>query len=484
MSTTGEKTNSRESEVDVIVLGVGTCGEDISLRLLDSGLKVAGIEASLVGGECPYWACLPSKVMIRAASALFEAGKVNEMAGRAQVFPDWKPVASRVRLTTGEWDDSIAVTRYGNRGGRLIHGLGQLTGPRTVTVGSECFTARRGIVIATGSQPSIPPISGLSEVDYWTTHDLIQAGKLPGSLTILGGGPVGCELAQVMARFGVRVSIVQRSDRLLPKSEPEASELVRKAFLDEGINVCTGMSAKQISSRSGEIVVSFNGGEELAAERLLVATGRKVELGSLNLNTAGVDSSTGFIKVDDHMRAAEGIWAIGDVTGKAMFTHVAQYQSSIAAADILGEKHPPARYNAVPRVVFSDPEVGAVGMIESEAKAAGIDAVAVVKQIPYTFRGWIDGETRGMIKLIIDRKTGTLVGATMAGRQAGEVLGLLTLAVHKNLTLDDLRNMIYAFPTLHGAIGEAIGAWGRGVATVFDPEYRDLEKIDHIGSYK
>lgn len=472
-----------EAEVDVIVLGVGTCGEDLSLRLLDAGLEVVGIEAALVGGECAYWACLPSKMMIRAANVLQEARRAGGMAGQAEVSPDWDPVAARVRSeATGGWDDSIAVQRFEGRGGRLVHGRGKLTGARTVTVGDESFRARLGVVIATGSKPSIPPIPGLAEVDYWTTHEVIEVERPPESMIVLGGGAVGCELGQVLARFGVEVTMVEAADRLLPAEEPEASQAVEDAFAAEGIEVHTGAAAERVGQRDGSIVVTLEGGAELVSERLLVATGRTVDLSDLGLESAGLDSTARFIEVDERMRAGEGIWAMGDVTGKAMFTHVALYQSAIIAADILGEEHEPARYDAVPRVTFTDPEVGAVGMTEAEAAAAGLDVVVAVKQLPATFRGWLHASGGGMIKLIAERKSGVVVGATAAGPHGGEMLGLLGLAVHARVPLAKLRSMIYAFPTFYGGIGEAVGAYGRGLTTVLDPEYQGLESLDTVGA--
>lgn len=471
-----------EAEVDVVVLGVGTCGEDLSLRLLDAGLDVVGIEAALVGGECAYWACLPSKMMIRAANVLQEARRAGGMAGQATVSADWAPVAARVRTeATGGWDDSIAVQRFEGRGGRLVKGRGKLTGQRSVSVGDETFTARRGVVIATGSKPAIPPIPGLAEVDYWTTHEVIEAEELPQSLIVLGGGAVGCELGQVLARFGVEVAIVEAADRLLPAEEPEASQVVMAAFADEGIDVYTGAAAERVGRRDGSVVITLEGGAEVVSERILVATGRKVDLSELGLESAGLDGKARFIDVDERMRAAEGLWAMGDVTGKAMFTHVALYQSGIVAADILGETHPPARYDAVPRATFTDPEVGSVGMTEAEARESGLDVVVAVKQLPATFRGWLHATDGGMIKLIAERKTGVVVGATAAGPHGGEMLGLLSLAVHANIPLAELRSMIYAFPTFYGGIGEAVGAYGRGLTTVLDPGYRGLEALDAIG---
>ena len=467
-------------EVDVVVIGVGTCGEDLSLRLLDAGLEVAGVEAALVGGECAYWACLPSKLMIRAANLLQEARRVDGMAGQVEVIPDWKLLAARVRAeVTGGWDDSMAVERFERRGGQLVRGRGKLTGPRTVTVGDRRFTARRGIVIATGSKPFIPPIPGLTEVDFWTTHDVIQSEGLPKSIIIIGGGTVGCELGQVLARFGANVTIVEAGDRLLPAEEPEASAVVQSVFAAEGIAVRTGAAVERVESRDGQIVVTLADGDELSSERLLVATGRTVTLAGLGLEAVGIDGSARFLPVDERMRAADGVWAMGDVTGKAMFTHVALYQSAIIAADILGHDHPPARYDALPRVTFTDPEVGTVGLREAEALAAGLEAVVVVKQLPATFRGWLHGAAgKGMIKLIIERQSGVLAGATVVGPHGGEMLGLLNLAVHARVTLAELRSMIYAFPTFYAGIGEAIGAYGRGLSTVIDPPYHGFDLLD------
>jgi pyruvate/2-oxoglutarate dehydrogenase complex dihydrolipoamide dehydrogenase (E3) component len=352
-----------------------------------------------------------------------------------------------------------------------------------VAVGEESFTARRGIVIATGSQPAIPPIPGLAETGFWTTHDVMQAETLPKSITVLGGGAVGCELGQLLARFGAEVSIVEAGNCLLPAQEPEASAAVEAAFVAEGIKVYTGAKAERVWSRKGEIAVALTGGAELASERLLVATGRTVSLNGLGLESVGIDSTAPFIQTDERMRARDGIWAMGDVTGKGMFTHVALYQAAIVASDILGQSHQPARYDAVPRATFTDPEVGAVGMTESEALTAGLDVVVVTKRLAATFRGWLHGSGGGIIKLIVERETGVLLGATAVGPRGGEVLGFLSLAVHARIPMAELRSMIYAFPTFHGGIGEAVGAYGRGLATVIDPEYQGFELLDGVCTY-
>lgn len=460
-------------EVDVVVIGVGTAGEDLALQLLDAGLEVAGIEPQLVGGECPYWACIPSKMAIRASNLLAEARRVNGVAGQVQVTPDWSDVARRIRQeATADWDDSSAVARFESKGGRLVRGWGRLTGPSTVSTDEESFTARIGVVLATGSKPAIPPIPGLNDVAFWTTHDAIAADPLPETLVILGGGAVGCELGQVFSRFGVEVAIVEGQDRLLPLEEPETSRLIASVLESEGITVRTGARVEAASNRDGRIELTLEGGAGISADQVLVATGRRVDHSQLGLDAAGIDAGSRFIEVDDRMRAGDAIWAMGDVTGKAMFTHTALHQSAIIVADILGIDTAPIDYGSLPRVTFTDPEVGAVGLTEMQAREQGLDIAVAVKDVPSTFRGWLhDTGNQGMIKLVIDTTAGTLVGATVVAPNGGEVLGLLTLAVHQRVPVDALRQMTYAFPTFHGGVGEALGAYARGTGKVIDPTY-------------
>lgn len=459
-------------QVDAILLGLGTGGEEVGGRLAMAGLEVVGIEPELVGGECAYWACIPTKMMIRAANLLQEARRVNGMAGRTEVTPDWAPVADRIReQATADWDDSLAVRRFEERGGRFVRGRGTLTGPRTVRVGERSFTARRGIVIATGSRPVVPPIPGLDEVDYWTSHGAVQAKELPGSLLVLGGGAVGCELGQVFSRFGVDVTIVEGGDRLLSSEEPESGAVLASVFDAEGIAVHTGARAERLEARGDSVVAVLEGGRELVADRLLLAVGRRPHLDGLGLDAAGVHAPDGFIEVDDHLRAADGVWAMGDVTGKGLFTHVALSQASVVEAGILGESSPPVDSTALARATFTDPEVAAVGMTEADARTAGIDVAVTVKDVSATFRGWLHGPgNEGFIKLVADREAGVLVGATSVGPHGGEVLGVLTAAVHARIPLEELRRMIYPFPTFHGGVGEAIGAYARALVQVLDPE--------------
>jgi pyruvate/2-oxoglutarate dehydrogenase complex dihydrolipoamide dehydrogenase (E3) component len=460
-------------EVDVVVLGLGTGGEDLALQLLDAGLEVAGIESRLVGGECPYWACIPSKMAIRASNLVAEGRRLSGVAGQAEVRPDWSHVARRIREeATGGWDDTPAVERFEARGGRFWRGRGRLAGPRTVGVGEETVRARVGVVVATGSRPSTPPIPGLDDVDFWTTHEAVAAEVLPGSLAVVGGGAVGCELGQVFARFGVEVSIVEGRPRLLANEEPEASGLLASVFEEEGIGLHLGVAVDRVERTESGTHLFLGDGSDLVVDRVLAATGRTVSLSELGLETVGLDATGRNIDVDGNMRAGDGLWALGDVTGKAMFTHVALHQSAIIAADITGRKSDPIDYEAIPRVTFTDPEVASVGLTEVQARKRGLDVTVAHKNVPSTFRGWLhDTDQPGLIKLVIESGSGTLLGGTVAGPNGGEVLGLLTLAVQERHTVETLRRLTYAFPTFHGGVGEAVGAYARGTGTVIDPAY-------------
>jgi pyruvate/2-oxoglutarate dehydrogenase complex dihydrolipoamide dehydrogenase (E3) component len=455
-------------QADVVVIGTGPGGEDVAGRLGEAGLDVVGVDRELVGGECPYWGCIPSKMMIRAADLLAEARRIPGMAGDATVRPDWAPVAQRIRdEATDDWDDRVAVERFEGKGGRFLRGEGRIVEPGPsgggrgsglrVAVGDRMVDARRGVVVATGTHASIPPVPGLGEVPYWTNREAIEAKELPSSLLVLGGGAVGAELAQVFARFGVEVTVVEALERLLPGDEPEAGELLAEVFAREGIAVHTGATVTAVRRDGARVVAELADGTTLAAAQILVATGRRADLAAAGLGAVGVDESQPWVPVDDHLRVAAGVWAVGDITGKGAFTHVAMYQSPIAVADILGQDHPPADYRAVPRVTFTDPEVGAVGLTEAQARAEGIDVRVGATRVPQTARGWIHkAGNDGVIKLVEDARRGVLVGATAMAPTGGEVLGLLTLAVHAEVTTDELRRMMYAYPTMHRGVEDAL----------------------------
>lgn len=443
---------------DVIVLGMGIGGELLAERVADAGLDVVGIEANLVGGECPYWACIPTKMMTRAANALAEARRVPHLAGTATVDPDWAPVAARIRAdATDNWDDRVAVERFEAKGGRFVRGTGRLDGPGRVRVGDRTFEARRAVVLATGTRPAIPPVPGLDTVEYWTNHEAVETEEVPASLVVLGGGAVGLEFAQVFARFGSKVTIVEQSEGLLPPEEPEAGELIAGVFGREGVEVRTGVGARSVSRAAEGVQVTLDRGESLRSERLLVATGRRTDLHPLGVASVGLDPDAHAVPVDDRLRAADRLYAIGDVTGLGPFTHIAVYQARIAAADILGEDTPPADYRALPRVTFTDPEIGAVGLTERQAREQGIDVRVGMADLRTTSRGWIHKiGNDGFFKLVEDRRRGVLVGATSVGPHGGETLGLIALAVYAEVPAERLRWMIYAYPTFHRGIEDAL----------------------------
>ncbi|MEB3369101.1 dihydrolipoyl dehydrogenase family protein [Saccharopolyspora mangrovi] len=443
-------------EVDVVVVGMGPGGEDVAARLGRAGLSVIGVESRLVGGECPYYACVPTKIMVRAADALAEARRVPELAGSSAVHPDWSPVAARIRdeATTG-WNDEIAVRRFESTGGRLVRGVGRITAPGEVTAGEQVLRARRAIVLNPGTEPAVPPIDGLAGTPFWTNREAVSVEEVPASLIVLGGGPVGLEFAQVFARFGCEVTAVEAKPQLLPLAEPEAAEVITDQLAAEGLRVRVGSTVRRVR-HDGRFHVSTDG-EELTAERLLVATGRRTDLRALGVAAVGLDESARTIAVDERMRAADGVWAVGDVTGHGAFTHTSVYQSRIAAADILGKSSAPADYRAMPSVTFTDPEVATVGLTESQAVAEHQQVRTAISRLPDSTRGFIHKVgNAGLVKLVADAERGVLVGATVVGPSGGEIIGALAVAVHGEVPISRLSEMIFAYPTFHRAIEPAL----------------------------
>ncbi len=450
-------------QADVVVIGMGPGGEYLAGRLAEAGLSVVGVENRLVGGECPYWGCVPSKMMIRAANLLAEGRRIPGMAGSAEVAPDWAPVAQRIRKeATDSWDDTVAVDRFTAKGGRFARGSGRITAPGEITVTGpdgappRVFRAGRGIVINTGTEPDIPPIDGLAGTPYWTNREAIETEQVPRSLIVLGGGAIGAELSQVFARFGAAVTVIEATPRLLPLDEPESSELIEKIFTAEGIAVRTGVQTRRVSFDGTRFTVEA-GDQSITADRLLVATGRRTRLAALGIGAVGLNESERTISVDERMRAADQVWAIGDITGKGAFTHMSMYQADIAVRDILAEPGPPADYRAVPRVTFTDPEIGCVGLTEYKARMQGLWVRSGITQVPTSARGWIHkAGNGGFIKVVEDTERGILIGATSAGPVGGEVLSALVVAIHGEVPVSRLQSMIYAYPTFHRAIEDAL----------------------------
>ena len=440
-------------EADAVVVGLGPGGEQVAEDLAEAGLEVIGVEAELVGGECPYWGCIPSKMMVRAADLLAEARRIPGMAGAARVEPDWSPVARRIRdEATDSWDDTVAVERLEHKGGRLVRGRARVSGPQSVEVDGQTITARRALVLATGQRPWIPP--AFEGIPHWTNRDAIAAEQVPASLLVIGGGAIGLEIGQAMSRFGTQVTIVETADRLVAAEEPEASERITTLLADEGIEIHTGVRIERVEGHADTAAtVHLEGGPSVRAERVLVATGRRSDLVSLGVGAIGLDEQARSVPVDGKLRVMPGVWAVGDVTGKGAFTHVAVYQARLCVADILGAPRPDADYRALPRVTFTDPEIGSVGLTEAQARDQGGDVAVFTEPINESARGWIH-RGHGIVKLVA--QDGVVVGGTSMSPAGGEVLGLLALAVHARISVETLRTMIFAYPTFHRAVDSAL----------------------------
>jgi pyruvate/2-oxoglutarate dehydrogenase complex dihydrolipoamide dehydrogenase (E3) component len=453
--------------VDVVVLGLGVGGEEVANSLADNGLNVVGIESNLVGGECPYFGCIPTKMMIRADDMLAEGRRIPGFAGDSTVKPDWKPVARRIRdVATDNWDDRVAVERFERKGGHFVRGAGKLVGPGKVSVNGITYEASRAVVISTGTSPAVPPIPGLDHVKYWTNREAVKVEQLPESLVILGGGAVGAELSQVFARFGVKVSIIEGMNRVLAVEEPEASAVLGDVLQRDGIELWLNSRAQSVDQRGDAIAVNLDGGQQITGAALLVATGRRANLRDIGLETVGLDPSARLLEPDDHLRVGERLWAIGDVTVSGGFTHMAIYHAGIVIDDILGKPVPGADYRAKPRVTFTDPEVGAAGLTEEQAKTKGIIVRTGIQKASVTSRGWIHGPGNdGFIKVVEDADRGVLVGATTVGPRGGDLLGIFELAIKLQIPSDELRHLIYAYPTFYRGTGEAVRKLGPDLHT-------------------
>ena len=454
-------------EFDVVCLGGGVAGEAIAAGLQGSGLTLAVVERELVGGECPYWGCVPSKTLLRSGETLSEADRARLLAAsRVEWAVDFAKVSKRVRWMARDLDDSRPAAALEATGARLVRGEGKLTDLRTVAVGNERLVARRAVVIANGSTAAIPPIPGLDSIEYWTNRQAAIPPELPASLAILGGGAIGVELGQALARLGSKVTVIEAGPAFLGFEDPVAAAALRPHLEADGIMLmigdpCIGVESADPSRSS--VIVHLKSGAEVTADRLLIATGRRPNFEAWRASGLP-QTDRGWLKVDPStLEARPGVFGAGDVTGLGGFTHLAYYHGQIVARRLRGIDAR-ADHTAVPRVTYTDPEVASVGLSETAARARGLDVVVANADPAEAARGYIHDFHGGALKLVADRQRGVLIGATLVTPRAGEILGELVLAIKQGTPLQILADVIHPYPAFNRVLGASLGELAGKVA--------------------
>lgn len=438
---------------DAIVLGMGPGGEVAAGRLIAGGKKVAIVERELIGGECAYWACIPSKTLLRPPEVRSEArraaGAGTPSLELSQLF-DYRDYMVR------DLDDSGQVEGYEGQGATVFKGEGRITGPGKIEVDGETLEAEH-IIVATGSDATIPPIEGLEDVPVWTNREATTLKEVPQRAVLVGGGPVGIELGQMLARFGSEVTIVQHADRLINREDPQVGELIKGYLEEEGIDVRAGRRVTKTRKEGDATTVELDDGSEVITDVVVIGAGRAPRIQDIGLESVGIEPDKKGLPIDEYCRLAEGLWALGDATGVALFTHVAMYQGRIVADNILGKERQ-ADYRGIPRVVFSDPEIAAAGLSEEQADEQGIEAATATVELPNVIaRPWTYEENpRGHLGLVADRKRRVLVGAWAVAPLAGEWIHQASQAIRAEIPIEKLLDSVAQFPTYSEAYLKAL----------------------------
>lgn len=430
---------------DVIVIGMGPGGEVAASNLLRASKRVAVVERELIGGECGYWACIPSKTLLRPPEARSGVDRAEGVGGAKL---DWPSTRKYRDYMIRNLDDSKQIQGYEKAGATVVKGVARITGKGQVDVDGQQLTADH-LIVATGSEAFVPPIEGLDGVPVWTNREATTLTEIPQRAVLIGGSAVGVELGVFLRRYGAQVTILERSGRLLSREDPRPGELTEQYLREEGIDVRTSTSAVRARKNGDDTLVELDSGDEVRCDVIIVGTGRTPRAGDLGLESVGVElGERGEVVVDDHCRAGDDVWALGDVTGVMPFTHVAMYMGRVIADNIAG-KDRTARYDGVPRVVFTDPEVAAVGLTSEQAQQQGLNTVSSEVDLATAIaRPWTyENNPRGHLGLLADADRRVLIGAWAVGPQASEWIHTPALAVREQIPIDRLLDQIAQFPT-------------------------------------
>jgi len=439
---------------DVVVLGGGSAGETVATTVVRGGKSVAVVEERLVGGECPYFACMPSKAMLHSAEVRHRigvahtAGAVSRPLGLDDGRVAYRAAAARRHEISDRLDDSGRVRELQGLGVVVYRGRGRIVRPGALEMDGRII-GWTDLVISVGGVVNIPEIDGMDRAAIWTSEDVYTTSDLPGSALVLGGGAVGCEIAQMLARFGAHVTIVQRAPRLIPAEEPAVAGALADVFRQEGIDVRLNSRAVRTELRPDRASLLLNDGTRLTAEKLVVAAGRSPRLEGLGLETLSIHAGAGrFLEVDDRCRVrGQGhVWAAGDITGIARYTHTANYHGRVIAANLLG-REARADHRAIPRGVYTEPAVACVGLSSDKAREQGYDTLSASMEVGHTARASVTGSKSGQLVLVADRRRRTLLGAAAIGPHAEEWIGEAVLAIRAEITIDVLTDVVHAFPT-------------------------------------